>query len=166
MSPPGRRTARRVIVYLVIAVAVIVVVLVAMIGLGVLVLPSNTPAPVTISSVHLVIEQGTTPGGAPWFGPGSINYTSAEGYPIQVTPGGTWSVVWTFINFDVHGHNITQVTAGPNPPFTKPSTLPALPYAIAALDDDGLLSITVTAPSTPGATFAVTLTVYSAGSIS
>lgn len=158
-----RSAVRRVVTYLIIAAAILVVVLVALIGLGVLVLPSNSSAPVTISSVHLEIEQGVTSNGDPWLGPSSINYTSAEGYPIQVDPGKTWSVVWTFINFDDVSHNITLVT--PSAPFAKPATQPSLPYGIYA-GDEGALSIILTAPSTPGATYAVTLMVDVGGAVS
>lgn len=156
MASFRRSTVRRLFTVLLIAVALLVVVLVALIGFGVLVLPAHSSAPVTISSVHLVIDQGVTSTGQPWLGPSSINYTSAEGYPLQVSSGQTWSVAWTFINFDDAAHSITLVT--PSAPFAKPTTQPSLPYNVLA-GDEGALSIILTAPSTPGVSYAVTVTV-------
>lgn len=164
MSTPRRRTRHRWFTFLIIAAAIVVVVLVALIGFGVLVLPSKSPAPVTISSVQLVVHQGLTSNGDPWLGRSWINYTGAEGYPIQVAAGSTWSVVWTFINFDDVPHNITQVS--PSLPFAQPTTQPPLPYAVGAGDDDGSLAIILTAPNNPGATYAVVLNVYVGGQVS
>jgi hypothetical protein len=164
MSPRGRRAFRRTIFLAVLVVAIVVVVLVALIAENVLVLPSNTPAPVTISYVDLKILEGNGANNEPWFGPNFINYSGGEGYPIQVTPGGTWTVVWTFINFDNVTHTVYKV-ATPTPLFTIASTLPGLPYSLPAGNDHGALAISVTAPSSPGATYAVTV-VVDAGSVS
>jgi len=155
MSPKGRRTLRRVLTYAVIAATVLVVVLLALVEGGVLVLSPSGPTPVTITSVHLKIEQGSTDG-VPWFGPSSINYTSANGYPIQVAPGGSWNVVWTFYSLDNRPHNVTGVF--PAAPFSLKSTMPVLPYAVAP-GDDGALSMSLSPPSTPGGTYAVTVVV-------
>jgi apolipoprotein N-acyltransferase len=148
----------------VLVVAIVVVALVALVAEGVLVLPSNSPARVTISYVHLEILEGNSSNGYPWFGPSSINYTSAEGYPIQVAPGGTWTVVWTFINFDDVTHTVSKVTT-PTPLFTIGTIQPALPYSLPAGNDHGALAIDVTAPSTPGVTYSVTV-VVDAGAVS
>ncbi|MGP8075553.1 MAG: hypothetical protein ACLP8Y_02290 [Thermoplasmata archaeon] len=161
MNPRGRRRLRRILTYAVIAVAILVVVLLALVEGGVLVLSSNSPAPVTISSVHLVISEGST-AGTPWFGPSSINYTAAEGYPIQVSPGGSWTVVWTFFSLDTKPHNVTGVF--PFSPFTLKSTMPGLPYAVAP-GDDGALAMSITAPSSAGGTYAVTVNI-DVGSVS
>lgn len=159
MSSFRRRTVRRLLTFAISAVAIVVVVLVVMIGTGVLVLPSKDPARVTISMVQLQIEQGTNPSGVGWFGMSTINYTSAEGYPIQVALGGTWSVAYTFFNLDDRPHNITMVTPSPQEYFSIEGTVPALPYAIGA-GEDGAISIIVTVdPSTPVATYAVILVV-------
>jgi len=157
MSPRSRRTVRRLIFFAVIAVAIVVVALVALVADGVLVLPSNSSAPVTITSVHLEIDQGNTSGGHPWFGPSSIYYGAANGYPLSVAAGASWSVVWTFINFDDVAHTVYKVS--PATPFTIGTTQPTLPYSVPAGYDDGALAINVIAPSNPGATFAVTLVV-------
>jgi len=164
MSPRGRRTLRRVIFLAIVVVAVVVVVLVALVAEGVLVLPSNSPAPVTISYVHLQILEGNGSNQLPWFGPSFINYSAAEEYPIHVAPGGTWSVVWNFINFDSVAHTVSKVGT-PTPLFTIGAIQPALPYTLPAGNDHGALAIDVTAPSTPGATYWVTV-VVDAGAIS
>jgi hypothetical protein len=157
MAPLGRRGLRRFITIAVVVVAIVVVVLVGLVAGGVLVLPSNSPAPVTISSVHLVIQEGNT-SSVPWFGPWSINYTANEGFPLEVPSGETWSVVWAnFFNFDSVNHTIYSVT--PSHPFTIAYTLPALPHIVAAASEGSNLGIYVAAPSTPGATYAVTLVV-------
>jgi len=140
----------------IIAAAVVVVVLVALIAFGVLVLPSKGPAPVTIQSVHLKVIEGNTSQGDPWLEPKVVNYSSSEGYPHTLAPGATWTVVWQFINFDDVSHNVTFVS--PSAPFAKPAVVPALPYGVRA-GDEGTLTMTLTAPSTPGVTYAVTLTV-------
>jgi hypothetical protein len=140
----------------IIAAAIVVVVLVALIAFGVLVLPSNGPAAVTIQSVHLKVIEGNTSQGDPWLEPNVVNYTSAEGYPHSLAPGATWTVVWQFINFDDVSHNVTFVA--PSAPFAKPAVVPSLPYGVRA-GDEGTLTMTLTAPSTPGVTYALTLTV-------
>lgn len=165
-SPRGRRRRRAIFIAVAIA-AVVVVVLVALVATGVLVLPSNTPAPVTITSVHLIIEEGTTASGQPWFVPTTINMTN--GYPFQLSPGANWSVPWSSINLDVNTHSVYKVI-----PTSVPKTSPgtnftiggfatatgwvALPYQVPG-GSDFALSIYVAAPNDPGSSFAVTLTV-------
>jgi len=159
-----RRTIRQIITVSVVAAAAIVVILLVLILEGVLVLPSNSPAPVTIDSVQLQIHQGTTANGLTWFGPSIINYTTAESYPVQVAPGGSWEVDWAFQNFDNHYHNITQVL--PQSPFTLGGTTPGLPYQVGPDADQCTLTITVQAPSTAGTTYSLVTVVVYAGSVS
>jgi hypothetical protein len=157
MQPLRRRALRRFITIALIAVAIVVIVLVALVAGGVLVVPSHSATPVTISSVHLVIQEENSSGG-PWFGAWSINYTGAEGFPIHVAPGGVWWIVWENIfNFDSVNHTIYRVT--PSSPFTIASTVPALPDNVLWGSEGGNLQINVATPSTPGATYAVTLVV-------
>jgi hypothetical protein len=163
MPPLSRRKLRRGVGIALIAATILVVVLLILIVEGFLVVPSSSPTPITITSVELKIDQGTTASGTTWFGPSYVNYTSAEGYPIQVAPGGTWTVVWTFINFDNHYHNITGVF--PDSPFTLYSTSPKLAYELPPDSDQCSLAITISAPSTAGATYAVTV-VVDAGMVS
>lgn len=159
-----RRAIRQVIAVAVVTAAAIVVILLVLILEGILVLPSNSPAPVTIDAVQLQIHEGDTASGLPWFGPSEVNYTEAEGYPVQVAAGGSWEVNWAFQNFDNHYHNITAVL--PQSPFTLASTIPTLPYQVGPDADQCTLTISVQAPSTPGTTYdLVTVVVYS-GTIS
>jgi hypothetical protein len=152
-----RRAMRRWIAVAVAVAAILVVVLVVLISVGVLVLPTKTSAPVTITSVELKVSQGTTGSGVPWFVPGYVNYTGVEGYPIQVAPGTSWTVAWEFTAFDSVNHTIYRVS--PSAPFVIASTNPAVPCLVPADTDKGTLSIVVTAPSDPGATYSLTLTV-------
>jgi hypothetical protein len=147
-----RRALRRMLAVLVIAVAIIVVVLLVLIGAGVLVLPAKSPAPVTIDAVHLVVHQGNTSGGVPWLGDASIYYNSTNSnYPLQVAPGGSWTVDWTFINFDNHYHNITGVI--PRAPFTLGSTQPTIPVELPPNAEGLGLGISVVAPNSAGASY-------------
>jgi hypothetical protein len=160
-SPQRRRKMRRAIAAAVVAVAALLVVLVVLVAAGVLVLPSNNPKPVTITSVTLHILQGGVSNGSGWFGPSYVNYSAATGqeYPVSVAPGGTWGVSWGFLNLDNSGasHTIYSVTA--NAPFTIASTTPPMPDVIPPGSDHNTLSIVVAAPSTAGATYTVTIIV-------
>jgi len=155
--PPSRRTFRRWLAVAIAVAAVVVVVLLVLIGVGVLTIPpSHTPTPVTITKVVLEIQQGNTSGGVPWFGPSPVTFTT--GFPIQVAPGSTWSVVWEhFPNFDQYNHTISQVT--PSAPFVLSSTLPALPDHIGFDSESNNLAIYMQAPSTSGGTYVVTVIV-------
>ena len=158
MSSPGRRRAlRRGLSVAIAVVAAILVVLLVLVAFGVLTLPtSHTPAPVTVLQVELVIQQGNTSSGVPWFGPSPIYFTN--GFPLQVAPGGVFSVVWSnFLNFDKYNHTINRAT--PNLPFTLSSTIPALPHTVAFDSEGNNLAIYLQAPSTPGDSYSVTVIV-------
>ncbi len=154
-----RRWNRRRLTGLGVAVAALVVaLLVVLIALGILVLPSSPPAKVTVNSVHWTLEQGTTGHGSGWFGPSQFNYTSG-GYPIEVVPGGTLDVVWTFSNFDASSHSVVSITAGA-PFVTVTSQIqPALPTAVPGGTDDGSLLVPVEVPNDAGAALTLSLTV-------
>jgi len=167
MNPLRRRSLRRAIFAAVAIATVVVVVLVALVAAGVLVLPSNSTAPVTITSVHLVIEQGKNANNVSWLGPSSINMTA--GYPYQVAPGANWSVSWFIQSFDTVNHSVYKViptsvpktTAGTN--FTIGGYQVAgnwvrLPFVVPPLDEVSF-QIFVAAPNQPGGSFALTLTV-------
>jgi len=157
MSPLSRRSLRRGITIAVIAAAIVVIVLVGLIAGGVLVLASNNSGTVTISYVHLVIQEGNTTNG-PWFGRWSINYTEAEGFPIQVPSGGNFSIVWlSIINLDGISHTIYSVKVSPAPPLKFAYTMPKLPLTIPGDAEGGTLGIYIGVPSNPGATYAVTV---------
>jgi hypothetical protein len=154
----AQRKVRRAITIAIIVVAVVLVVLEALIVGGILVLNSKGPAPVTIGSVSLKVDEGQTSAGDPWFVPQYVNYTTDDGYPLQVAPGGSWTVDWTFLAVDNVNHTIYSVTV--SAPFSLKGTVQTLPMKIAPGSDQGLLGIEVTAPSTAGASYpVVTVTV-------
>ena len=168
MNPLRRRTLRRLLTIGLIVAAVVVVVLLILIASGILVLPSKSPAPVTITYVHLTVIENVTAGGYPWFGPTSRSINFTNGFPLQVAPGKTFSVVWAnFANLDSVPHTLNGLswTTTPAASVTKAATLPALPYTVPAEANDNNLQITFTVPSTPGATYIVNA-VLSAGAIS
>lgn len=160
--PPRRRILRRGILIAVIVMAVVVVVLVALVAENVLVIPGNPSGPVTVSYVHLIIEEGNISGssGGPWFsGPWFLNYSTSEGFPLQVGAGDTFTIVWeNIINFDSVNHTVYSVTASSSAgshPFTIANTVPALPHHYLYDSEGGNLAITVTVPKTPGTTYPV-----------
>jgi hypothetical protein len=164
-SPLRRRKLRRTLAVALVAAAVIVVVLVVLVAAGVLVLPSNSPKPVTITSVTLHILQGEGPNGIGWFGASYVNYSAATGndYPMTVAPGGTWGVSWSVQNFDNSSASHTIYSVVADAPFVIASTSPSMPFlVVSGLDSHTLLSITVAAPSTPGITYADVMIIVNA----
>lgn len=139
------------------AVAVMAAVVVGLVLYQVLITPSAPPK-VTITSVRWNVTQGTVAGGPQgWFGPNQFNYTGADGYPLNVSPGGTFGTSWAFINYDQYNHTIRNVTA--NPPFRVVATQPVLPAMAPAGFDDGELLLTIQVPNTPGTVSALYLNV-------
>ncbi len=138
--------------------AVVVALLVVLIALGVLVLPAQPAAQVTVSSVHWTLVQGSTGHGFGWFGPSEFNYTYPA-YPVEVPPGHTFVVVWTFSNHDLSSHSIVSISAAS--PFRFVSSQPSIvpPLNVPAGEDSGLLDLTIQAPNDGGATFSLALTV-------
>jgi hypothetical protein len=161
MSFLSRKPVRRAIYIAVVLMAVVVVTLTILVASGVLVLRSSGSGSVTVRSVYLNVDQGRTSGGSLWFVPGDVNYTSANGYPVQVSPGGSWTIVWTFFSMDTVSHTIYRVvvTSSPNASFTFHSSTPSIPLTVPGGDEDAKLAITITAPSTPGISYAVTVNV-------
>jgi hypothetical protein len=157
VSLRSRKLLRRGILVGIIIVAVVLVVLEVLIAGGYLVVNSSGKSPVTVSSVYLKVQQGKGATGNPWFLPGYVNYTSNDGYPLQVSPGGTWKVVWNFLQVDTVNHTLYSVTV--TSPFTIQSTSPALPWIVPPADENGVLAIYVTAPSTSGVTYSITLNI-------
>ncbi len=157
------RMRKRIIFTLVAIVAAFVVVLLALIVAGVLVLPSHTPAPVTIRSVSVQFLQGTTPSGALWFHVAWYNLSTAEGYPLTVSSGGTWHLQVPVTNWDSLNHTIYDVA--PNSTsgaagFRVVGTSPATPATVPGIgyeEGEYYLSVVVAAPSTPGSSYQVGL---------
>jgi hypothetical protein len=139
--------------------ALVIVALLILIAVGVLVLPGTAPpAPVNVSSVQFTLLQGTNASGYPWFGPYTFTYTGlANGYPFSAPPGGTFTIPVILENYDNATHTIYDVTVGG--PFTLKGTSPALPLTSPALDDNIILNLTVVAPSNPGATLTMFVTI-------
>ena len=122
---PRRRSRRRarLLWTLVAAVAGLVVLLVALVGFGYLRLPSAPPPSVTVSQVDWTVLEGTTSSGVGWFGNSSFNYSLAEGFPLTVAAGSSFSVVWTTMNWDISPHTVSYVAV--SSPFTLDRSTPA-----------------------------------------
>lgn len=164
-SPSRRRKAiRRALTIAIAAVAALVVVLLILVAGGVLVLPGHTTTPVTISYLQVRVIEGTTAGGVPWFGVGSPEKNYTDGYPLQVAPGSTFDVELYFYNYDNVSHSLLSVEAGSIPHASIPisSTDPSLPLLVLpspeSIEGESLI-IYMTIPSTPGATYVLTLNV-------
>ena len=161
LSPPvPHRPKRRYFWYAVLGIALVVVVLLALIGLGVLVPAGGaSPAPVTVSYVHWTVLQGDVGNNSSegWFGPSEVNYTKAEGYPHPVASGGTFTVSWVVSNAGGAAHTVYSATVAP--PYSLLSTRPSLPVVVPAGEDTAIFTFTVRAPSDPGASIPLSITV-------
>jgi len=156
-----RRQLRRALTVAIAGVAVLVVVLLILIADGVLVLPSHTSAPVTISYLQVRVIEGNTSGGMPWFGVGSADKNYTDGYPLQVAPGGTFHAALFFFNYDnvTHSLHSVQASTAPTQVVNVSSTTPSLPLPIPPSPEGQNFIVYVTVPSTPGATYVLTLTI-------
>jgi len=148
----------RIIRFAVIGVALLIVILLVLLAAGVLVFPSSSAKVVEVTGVHWTIVQGTTSDGIGWFGPSQFNYTTVDGYPINVSVGGTVAIPWSFSNYDVVNRTIIGVVVAS--PFEFVRSSPAFPVSVPSGTDDAFLSVTVQVPSTPGVSLDVYLTVY------
>jgi len=159
-----RRTFRRVLTIAIAAVAILVVVLLILIAGGVLIIPGHTTPPVTISSLQVRVIEGNTSGGMPWFGVNSPERNYTSGYPLQVAPGSSFYATLFFYNYDTVTHTLRSVEAGsiPREPVQVTSTTPMLPVPVlpspASAEGQSLI-VYVTIPSTPGASYVLTLNV-------
>jgi hypothetical protein len=131
-------------------------VLLALIGFGWLVLPSPASPQVTVTGVHWRIIQGENPRGLGWFGPEYLNSTSADGFPLAVSSGGSFSVDRLLSNVDLVNHTVYTVTVGA--PFRLVSTDPPIPTTVPTGEDDYIFGVTVSAPNV-GASESVPLNV-------
>jgi hypothetical protein len=159
-----RRTLRRVLVVAIAAVAALVVVLLVLIAGGVLILPGHTTPPVTISYLQVRVIEGKTSGGVLWFGNGSAEKNYTGGYPLQVAPGSSFDATLFFYNYDTVNHTLLNVQASSIPKEFVPvtSTTPTLPVTILpspeSIEGQNFV-VYVTIPSTPGATYVLTLNI-------
>jgi len=110
--------------------AILVVVIVVLVAFRGAIFPASSPAQsgvtATVPGLELKIVQGTTSGGIPWFGPSPVNYSASGDFPAAVASGGTFTVGWTFSNYDDVPHTIFSITV--NSPYTFVATNPGLPY--------------------------------------
>ncbi len=158
-SPHQRR--KRLIFALVGVMAVVLTVLLVLIAAGVLVLPSHTPAPVQIDAVAVQILQGTTATGESWFHMTWFNVSSsAEGYPVSVSPGGSWSIPIPITNWDSINHTIYDVVPSSTAAaygFKIRGTDPVTPVSVPAMGytepGENIFAIYVTTPNLPGTTY-------------
>jgi hypothetical protein len=148
---------RRLVSLGVVAATAVVVVLVALIGLGYLVLPQSASAPITISETQWTILEGTNASGGYWFGPNTLSYPGLNGYPLSVAPGSTFGVPIVLWNHDNANHTVYSVLVGL--PFTYVRSDPPVPIVVPAGEDSASFEFWVTAPSEPGASLMVTITI-------
>lgn len=141
----ARMPRRKLISIATAAVASLVVLLLILIGLGYLVLPSASPATVTVSKVEWHVLQGTTSTGMGWFGNSSFNYTKSNGFPLKVQAGHSFGLPWTTSNFDSSAHSVYSVEL--NTPFKLDGSRPALPVNATAGEDDVVFEFTIGVPS-------------------
>lgn len=151
-----RRTRSRLLGVAVGVAAIVVATLFVLIALGYLALPSTPSPKVSLTGVRWTIVQGTTSSGIGWFGPSQFNYSTADGYPIEIALGGTVSIPWSFSNYDSVNRTIYSVVVAA--PFTFVSCHPGLPVSVPSGTDDGFVGITVRAPNGAGQSVELNLT--------
>ena len=158
---------RRLVGYLVIAAAALVAVLLVLIGLGILVLPSSSPAPVSVTETNYTVLEGKTAYGSYWFGiiesgfnasfTDRLSFPGFNGYPGNLAPGGSFGVDVLLWNNDSTAHTVYSVSVAP--PFIYLTSDPTLPIPVPAGADNAAFTFTVRAPNTPGASYALNLTI-------
>ncbi|MGC2359526.1 MAG: hypothetical protein WA691_04390 [Thermoplasmata archaeon] len=154
------KVKRRHLWTIVVAVAtIILLVLLSLIALGYLVLPGAAPpAPVEVNQIDFTLDQGTNSSGYGWFGPNTFNYTGiANGYPYSVAGGAAFTVPLILENYDNNSHPIYSISV--EAPFTLTGTTPVLPVTIPALLDDASFQLDFRAPSSPGVTLTMFVTI-------
>ncbi|MGI0052999.1 MAG: hypothetical protein ACRECR_01900 [Thermoplasmata archaeon] len=139
--------------------ASVVVALLVLVGVGVLILPdTSSSSPVSVTAVQVTILQGTLANGQGWFGSSPYTLTgAANGYPYHVSPGASFSITLVLTNNDSLPHTVYSVSV--SPPFTFAGTNPTLPATLAPFQDTAPLTVVVGAPSSPGTTSTLLLTI-------
>jgi hypothetical protein len=118
---------------------------------------SSSPATLTVTRVQWTILQGTINGSSNtgWFGPSNFNYTGSDGYPLQTAAGGQFTLGVVLSDLGGQSHTIYSILAGS--PFSVASCRPGLPVAVP-VDDDAGFDFTIQTPNSPGASFALNIT--------
>jgi hypothetical protein len=136
--------SRRALVLLIVLVVAAVVVA----GLALhYVYNSSSLATVTVDGGIVHIAEGEDASGY-WFGNSTVSITGTEnGYPLSVSPGGSFSVGLVLTNEDTVNHTISAVTV--QSPFVLQKTSFHIP-AVIPPGNDVDLGLTLTAPATAG----------------
>jgi len=112
-----------------------------------------------VTEVQWTILQGTinSSSNVGWFGPSHLNYTLAEGFPLQTAAGGTFTVALIVSDLGNQAHTVYTAVAGT--PFSVVSSHPTLPVLVPAGEDDASFNFTIHTPSTPGVSLVLLITV-------
>jgi len=150
--------ARRRLLSLLIGIAaIVVVVLLVLIAFGILRFASASTPNVTVDSAEWQILQGNTSFGIGWFGPSSRNISDADGLPVTVASGGTFSMSLSISNLDSVNHTIYSVTAAA--PFRVTGYITGV-GVVRPGSDEWVVSVYIAAPSVSSdSTYALALTV-------
>ena len=148
----------------IVVASAVVVVLLMLIGVGILRLPSTSPAPYSIEAIQWTLVQGTIlpnatgcPNSTGWFGVSPFTW-SGTGYPMSVTPGGTFTINGLLLkNCDSVTHNVTAIEA--TAPFSTVSVSPTLPAAVLRVVDSAYFKIAVSVPNDPGGSGVLDMTI-------
>jgi hypothetical protein len=140
--------------YLLLVIAVVVVIALA-VGLH-YAFSSTSLAQVTVEGGVVHIGEGQDANGY-WFGYPAINFTgSAQGYPLTLSAGASFTIQFEMNNDDVVNHTVEGVTV--ESPFTLQKTSFHIPAVIPTGNDVDLI-LYLLAPSTSGTySFSVTIT--------
>jgi len=147
----------RLLEFAVVGATAVVVVLLVLIGIGYLVLPASTVAPVTVSGTRYSILEGTNASGHFWFGPNNLSYPGLNGYPLSVAPGSSFGVPIVLWNHDFVNHTVYSVFV--DSPFVYHGSHPAVPIVVPAGEDSANFVFTISAPSDPGASLVLSITI-------
>jgi hypothetical protein len=136
--------------------AVLVGTLLLLAALGYLAFPTSSAPSYVVTGARIILVEGTTSNGQGWFGPNPTNLTGPP-FPLEVSPGATFTLTWTFSNFDGKAHTVSSISVAA--PFALVSVTPTVPSQVPPYIDSGAYLLTLRAPSSPGGSGEVVLTV-------
>jgi hypothetical protein len=139
--------------------AAVLLVFVVLVTLGTLVLPgSGSQREVTVTEVQFTIVQGVNAKGQGWFGASSFVIKGASnGYPLSVAPGASFTLAVPLDNFDTVSH--TLYSALPGAPFAFLRSSPVFDVTVPARGGEAVVYLTYVAPSSPGASLSMSVTI-------